>query len=111
MLMTFSTHCFVYEPTFLWEDERSIYHWRVYPAELLGKKPEHPPNPEGRALVKEIKGRIGELCIRNGASHMQVGKDYPYLKTRKPEVRALVVALKQTLDPKGLMNPGALGLD
>ena len=111
MLMTFSTHCFVYEPTFLWEDERSIYHWRVYPADLLGKKPEHPPNPEGRALVKEIKGRIGELCIRNGASHMQVGKDYPYLKTRKPEVRALVVALKQALDPKGLMNPGALGLD
>jgi len=111
MLMTFSTHCFVYEPTFLWEDERSIYHRRVYPAELLAKKPEHPPNPEGRALVKELKGRIGELCIRNGASHMQVGKDYPYLKTRKPEVRALVVALKQVLDPKGLMNPGALGLD
>ena len=111
MLMTFSTHCFVYEPTFLWEDERSIYHWRVYPASLLGKKPEHPANPEGRALVKEIKGRILELCIKNGASHMQVGKDYPYLETRKPEVRDFVVMLKQTLDPKGLMNPGALGLD
>ena len=42
---------------------------------------------------------------------MQVGKDYPYLETRKPEVRDFVVMLKQTLDPKGLMNPGALGLD
>ncbi|MDP6674715.1 MAG: FAD-binding oxidoreductase [Gammaproteobacteria bacterium] len=111
MLMTFSTHCFVYEPTFLWEDERSIYHWRVYPASLLGKKPEHPANPQGRALVKELKGRIIELCIKNGASHMQVGKDYPYLATRKPEVRDFVIALKRTLDPKGLMNPGALGLD
>jgi len=80
MLMTFSTHCFIYEPTFLWEDERTIYH-------------------------------IIELCVKNGASHMQVGKDYPYLKTRKPEVRAFVILLKQTLDPKGLMNPGALGLD
>ena len=77
---------------------------------LLPMKPKHPPNPEGRALVKEIKQRIGELCIQNGASHMQVGKDYPYLRTRTPAVKALVVDLKKVLDPDGLMNPGALGL-
>jgi FAD/FMN-containing dehydrogenase len=111
MLMSFSTHCFIYEPTFLWEDSRTIYHRRVYPAELLDKKPEHPDNPEGRALVKEIKKRIGELCVKNGASHMQVGKDYPYLATRRPEVRDFVVSLKKTVDPDGLMNPGALGLN
>lgn len=111
MLMSFSTQCFIYEPTFLWEDERSVYHRRVYPPALLAAKPEFPANPEGRALVKELKGRIGELCIKNGASHMQVGKDYPYLRTRTPEVRALVQSLKAVLDPEGLMNPGALGLD
>ncbi len=111
MLMSFSSHCFIYEPTFLWEDERTIYHRRVYPPALLAQKPEHPANPEGRALVKEIKGRISDLCVKNGASHMQIGKDYPYLKTRKPEVRALVMSLKQLLDPDGLMNPGAIGLN
>jgi D-lactate dehydrogenase (cytochrome) len=111
MLMSFSTHCFIYEPTFLWEDEQTIYHRRVFPAELLDKKPQHPANPEGRALVKEIKKRIGELCIKNGASHMQVGKDYPYFETRKPEVQAFVLSLKKTVDPEGLMNPGALGLN
>jgi D-lactate dehydrogenase (cytochrome) len=42
---------------------------------------------------------------------MQVGKDYPYLETRTPEVRAFVLSLKKTLDPEGLMNPGALGLN
>ncbi|MFW2405829.1 MAG: FAD-binding oxidoreductase [Gammaproteobacteria bacterium] len=110
MLMSFSSHCFIYEPTFLWEDEQTIYHKRVFPPELLPNKPVHPANPEGRALVKEIKGRISELCVKNGASHMQVGKDYPYLKTRTPEVAGLVRALKETLDPDGLMNPGALGL-
>ena len=110
MLMSFSTHCFIYEPTFLWEDDQTIYHRRVFPAELLPMKPKHPPNPEGRALVKEIKQRIGELCVQNGASHMQVGKDYPYLRTRTPAVKALVVDLKKVLDPDGLMNPGALGL-
>lgn len=110
MLMFFSSNCFIYEPTFLWEDERSIYHRRVYPARLLPNVPEHPPNPGGRALVVEIKHRIGELCVKNGASHMQVGKDYPYLETRRPPVRALVRQLKALLDPHGLMNPGALGL-
>ena len=110
MLMFFSTNCFIYEPTFLWEDERSIYHRRVYPAALLPGVPEHPANPQGRALVKELKGRIQELCSRNGASHLQVGKDYPYLASRKPETRALVLALKHLLDPDRLLNPGALGL-
>ena len=110
MLMFFSTNAFIYEPTFLWQDERTVYHRRVYPAALLPKVPEHPANPEGRALVKELKGRIQELCTRNGASHMQVGKDYPYLASRKPETRALVEDLKQLLDPERLLNPGALGL-
>ena len=110
MLMFFSTNAFIYEPTFLWEDERSIYHRRVYPPELLDKKPEHAANPEGRALVKEIKGRILDLCVKNGASHFQIGKDYPYLPTRKPEVRRLLESFKQLVDPDDLMNPGALGL-
>ncbi len=110
MLMSVSSNAFIYEPTFLWEDERSIYHRRVYPAALLGAVPEHPANPEGRRLVGEIKHRIGELCVRNGASHLQVGKDYPYLQTRHPAVRELVRELKRLVDPQGLMNPGALGL-
>jgi len=110
MLMFFSTNAFIYEPTFLWEDERSIYHRRVYPAALLPNVPEHPAHPQGRALVHELKDRIGELCVRNGASHLQVGKDYPYLATRKPESAALIRDLKQLLDPHRLMNPGALGL-
>lgn len=110
MLMFFSTNAFIYEPTFLWEDEQTDYHRRVYPAALLARVPVHGPNPEGRALVKEIKGRIQALCEKNGGSHLQVGKDYPYLRTRRPEVAALVLGLKRMLDPANLMNPGALGL-
>jgi len=110
MLMFFGTNAFIYEPTFLWRDEQTAYHRRVYPAALLPKVPVHPANPAGRALVKEIKGRIQELCSRNGASHMQVGKDYPYLASRKPATRVLVRDLKRLLDPDGLLNPGALGL-
>jgi D-lactate dehydrogenase (cytochrome) len=42
---------------------------------------------------------------------MQIGKDYPFLETRKPETAGLIRQLKAVLDPSGLMNPGALGLD
>jgi D-lactate dehydrogenase (cytochrome) len=111
MLMFFSTHSFIYEPTFLWRDSQTIYHKRVYPAALLPAVPTHADNPEGRALVKEIKARIQEICVANGACHMQIGKDYPYLKTRKPATAELVRKLKATVDPHGIMNPGALGLD
>ena len=111
MLMFFSTNGFIYEPTFLWEDSQSIYHRKVYPAALLPNVPEHPDNPEGRALVAEIKERILSLCLENGACHMQIGKDYPYMETRKPEVAGLIRSLKGLLDPSGIMNPGALGLD
>jgi len=110
MLMFFSTNAFIYEPTFLWKDAQSIYHKRVYPARLLPNVPTHPDNPEGRKLVKEIKQRLSDLCLQNGASHFQIGKDYPYLETRKPEVRKMVTEFKALLDPDNLMNPGALGL-
>ena len=72
--------------------------------------PEHAANPAGLALVHELKERIQELCTRNGASHLQIGKDYPWLETRKPETGALVRQLKAILDPEGLLNPGGLGL-
>jgi FAD/FMN-containing dehydrogenase len=111
MLMFFSTNGFIYEPTFLWEDARTIFHEKVYPAALLPDVPKHPDNPEGRALVAEIKQRILDICVQNGACHMQIGKDYPYLETRKPEMAGMIRKLKGLLDPSGLMNPGALGLD
>lgn len=111
MLMAFSTNAFIYEPTFMWNDSQTIYHKKVYPAEFLPAVPVHDDNPEGRALVKEIKQRIQDICSRNGAAHMQVCKDYPYLKTRKPATAGFVKQLKAVLDPNGVMNPGALGLD
>ena len=111
MFMFFSTNGFIYEPTFLWNDSRSIFHEHMYPAELLPNVPVHPDNPEGRALVEAIKKRIQELATENGACHMQIGKDYPYLQTRKPETAGFIRQLKAAVDPAGLMNPGALGLD
>ena len=72
--------------------------------------PEYPANPEGRALVAELRGKIQDIFSEFGAVHMQVGKSYPYMRGRQPQAEQILKDIKQSLDPAGLMNPGALGL-
>jgi D-lactate dehydrogenase (cytochrome) len=72
--------------------------------------PTYQANPEGRALVAEIRAKIQEIFLDLGAVHFQVGKSYPYQKGRQTEAVQALKDLKKSLDPKNLMNPGALGL-
>jgi FAD/FMN-containing dehydrogenase len=110
MFMTVTTHGFLYEPVFYWEDDRTAFHKRYLPKEYLDMLPEYPANPEGRALVRELRGKINEIFASVGSIHMQVGKSYPYMTGRDPEAARLLRELKQSLDPRNLMNPGALQL-
>jgi len=110
MYMTINTHAFLYEPVFYWEDSRTNFHKRFLPKEYLDILPKYPENPEGRALVRELRRSINELFASVGAVHMQVGKSYPYMQGRDTEAARLLRDLKKSLDPQNLMNPGALGL-
>lgn len=111
MFTSISTNGFLYEPVFYWEDDRTPYHKRYLPQEYLDMLPEYPANPEGRKLVGELRGKIQAIFTEFGAVHMQVGKSYPYLRERQGEAEQILRDVKQALDPNGLMNPGALGLD
>ena len=110
MFSFIESNAFLYEPTFLWKDQQSIYHKKVYPKDLK-EIPVHQDNPDGLKLVHEIKDRIEDMCLANGAIHFQIGKDYPYLKSRTKETRALLCSIKKQFDPKNLINPGSLGFD
>jgi FAD/FMN-containing dehydrogenase len=110
MFTSISTTALLYEPVFYWEDDRTPYHKRYLPQEYLDMLPEYPANPEGRALVHEMKGAIQNVFSAVGATHMQVGKSYPYMRGRQAEASRVLIELKKSLDPQGLMNPGALGL-
>ncbi len=110
MFLTVSTHAFLYEPVFYWHDSRTQFHKRFMPQDYLATLPEYPENPEGRALVAEMRRRIQGLFVEVGATHYQAGKSYPYMEGRDAEAAKLIRSIKTALDPEGLMNPGALQL-
>lgn len=110
MFTSISTNGFLYEPVFYWEDDRTPYHKRYLPQEYLDMLPEYEANPDGRALVAEMKSRILDIFAEFGATHMQIGKAYPYMRGREDNAGDLLRAIKLQLDPDGLMNPGGLGL-
>ena len=110
MFMGVGTHGFLYEPVFYWEDDRTVFHQRYLPADYLQMLPEYGANPEGRALVRELRGEIQKVFASVGAIHMQVGKSYTYMEGRQPEASRAIREIKRQLDPQGIMNPGALQL-
>lgn len=110
MFMGVATHGFLYEPVFYWEDDRTAFHKRYLPSEYLAMLPEYSANPDGRALVKELRAEIQKIFASVGAIHMQAGKSYAYMEGRQPEAARALRELKKQLDPQGIMNPGALQL-
>lgn len=110
MFMTVRSTAFVYEPTYYWPDARTIFHERMVPADHLASVPTYPAASDAAKLVDELKHGVIDLMQAFGPAHLQIGKFYPYLPGRNAAAVALLRALKGELDPKGIMNPGALGL-
>ncbi len=110
LMIAISNHAFSYEPVFHWYDEWLPVHRRSPDPGHLAKLQEPAANPEARALVHEIRAKLVALFAEMGAASNQIGKTYPYLESLQPETADTLRALKAALDPKGLMNPGALGL-
>lgn len=110
MFETVGPSGFLYEIALYWPDARTTYHENVIPPEYLATLPTNPENLEARSYVHQLKTDLIALYAEFGATHFQLGKAYPYASALQPEALALVRSLKAALDPKGLMNPGALGL-
>jgi len=75
----------------------------------LAKLPTHPENLAARAFVARLRGELADLFASSGAVSFQIGKFYRYRPSQHASSLALLDALKNDLDPHGLMNPGALG--
>ncbi len=98
----------VLEVHFFWPDRLSPFHLRHVTADQLKRYSDQPANPAGRALVHELRHAVAEALRGHGAWHMQIGKHYPYADGLDPTARSVLAAFKKTVDPTGLINPGAL---
>jgi FAD/FMN-containing dehydrogenase len=110
MFMNVGSSAFVYEPTFYWPGAQHIYHQRTVPADHLAGLPTYPAAPDADQEVYRMKKDVVDLMHAHGAAHLQVGRSYPLMKGRNGPAADLLRAIKAALDPKGILNPGALGV-
>lgn len=101
---------FLLEPCFYWYDEILPLHVEVLGEELTRPWRTRPANPAARSAVMQMRTELSALYDRMGGIHFQIGRAYAYLDTLQPQAGAAVCQLKTMFDPRGLMNPGSLGL-
>jgi FAD/FMN-containing dehydrogenase len=106
-----STTAILIEPMLYWPGAREAYHERIIEASVLAKLPDLAPDPDAAAAVKQLREDLATFWMEHGCAHLQIGKTYRYLESRQPATRRLIEQIKAVVDPGGLLNPGALGLD
>lgn len=104
-------HSFSFEPVFHWFDEWLPMHRNTPEPAYLRGLANPAANLPARELVAELRGKMTELFLQHGAASNQIGKTYRYRDALRPTTRQLLDQVKKALDPKGLMNPGALGFE
>ncbi|MBO9512656.1 MAG: FAD-binding oxidoreductase [Variovorax sp.] len=110
-VMTMTTgHEFFLEPAFYWTDEITPLHARSLGDEVVKPWRDRPANPASREAVALLRRETQQLYASLGGVSWQVARDYPFVELLKPVTSALLRAVKQAVDPRGLMNPGSLGL-
>lgn len=108
LFISISNHVFSFEPVLRWYDEWLPIHRSAPEPAHLATLTEPAANPAARELVAIIRAEIVELFAHSGAASNQIGKTYHYFTSLNPDTAALLLDLKRSLDPRGLMNPGAL---
>lgn len=109
MTMTTGSEFFL-EPAFYWMDEITPLHARSLGEDVVRPWRQRPANPTARAAVAALRQGAQALYASLGGVAWQVARDYPFRDLLQPGTRGLLDAVKQAVDPRGLMNPGALGL-
>ncbi len=110
MLAAVSRSTCLIEPVFFWPDALEDIHCRSLEPNHLAKLNRFPPNAASRALVDRLRADIIRIFRELDATHLQIARAYPLKEGSDPQAWAMLKAVKQTVDPKGLMNPGSLGL-
>jgi len=98
------------EPCIYWPDKSNVVHAVSMEKSHFDKLPKQDANEQAWAIAQKLKQALVDLFYEQGASHLQIGKTYRYRDSLAPAADNLLQDLKKSVDPKGLMNPGSLGL-
>lgn len=110
LLAAVSTNGFVIEPVFFWPDAYKEIHEHTIESEHFAKLNKFDENLDARAVVDKIRTEIIDLFNDIGAVHLQIGKTYRFKEGIEQDTYKLVETIKTIVDPKGKINPQALGL-
>ncbi len=98
------------EPCLYWPDASNPAHENTIDTDHFAKLPKLEANEEALALVQTLKQALVDLFYDHGAAHFQIARAYRYRDSLDPAADDLLKAVKKQVDPRGLMNPGSLGL-
>ncbi|WP_394730083.1 FAD-binding oxidoreductase [Altererythrobacter sp. GH1-8] len=100
----------IIEPCIYWPDASNPLIRDTVEDAHLKRLPVLEANAESWALTQKLKQALVDLFFEHKAVHFQIGRAYRYRDSLDPAANALLKSVKQKVDPRGLMNPGSLGL-
>ena len=108
LLTVSSGDAIILEPHLFWPDSLHRFHRRHVSDRQLRHYGDRPDRPEVRAFAHGLRKELGDVLHKAGAEHLQIGRHYPYERELDSAQRELMLAIKHSVDPSGLMAPGAL---
>ena len=109
LLMLWPGQCALIEPMFLWPAPLLPVHKLAGSAATRAMEDWSAEASSSTELVRQLREELIAKLDASGAIHLQIGKTYPYRTRLDTAMDALLVAIKNELDPKGIAAPGNLG--
>ena len=103
------TSCLI-EPVFFWPGQHNPLHHDSIEPDHMAKLKAQADSPQANELVMELRSQVIAIFSDMGALHLQIARSYPLKESHDKAGWEMLLALKNQVDPNGLMNPGALAL-